>query len=197
MNRSEINELNQRGTYKGQPLNGKLVETHISWVILTKKFAFKIKKEMQYSFLNFSTLDKRKYYCERELLLNRRFSTIYKEVLPIKREGNQLYIGVGKGKIIEYTVRMKRLQTAKQMNFLLLKNGVDTRQIQVLAKKIADFHQRTERIYTPFNKALAKNEFNDILKVADWIKLNLGGSFSEVIESAVMRSNAFLDQSEH
>ena len=54
MNKYEINELNQHGTYKGELLNGSLVETHISWVILTKQFAFKIKKKMQYSFLNFS-----------------------------------------------------------------------------------------------------------------------------------------------
>jgi len=196
MNKQEINELNQYGTYNGELLNGKLVETHISWVILAKKFAFKIKKRMQYSFLNFSSLDKRKFYCERELLLNRRFSDIYKEVLPIKREGNNLYIGVGKGKTIDYTVRMKRLQTAKQMNQLLRKNRVNNAQIKLLAKKIADFHQRTDIIYTPFNKVQAKDKFNDILSVVDWIERNLGNSYADIIEKAVMSSNTFLDQNE-
>lgn len=196
MNKYEINELNKYGTYKGELLNGKLVETHISWVILTKHFAFKIKKKMQYSFLNFSSLDKRKFYCERELLLNRRFSDIYKEVLPIKREGNNLQIGAGKGKTIDYAVRMKRLQTAKQMDHLLRKNRVNKIQIKVLAKKIADFHQRTDIIYTPFNKVQAKNKFNDILSVADWIKINLGNNYVDIIEKAVMISNTFLDQNE-
>ncbi len=62
MDKQEINKLSQYGTYKGELLKGKLIETHISWVILTKQFAFKIKKKMQYSFLNFSSLDKRKFY---------------------------------------------------------------------------------------------------------------------------------------
>ncbi len=194
MNKHEINKLNQYGTYKGELLSGKLVETHISWVILTKQFAFKIKKKMQYSFLNFSSLDKRKFYCERELLLNRRFSDIYKEVLPIKREGNNLFIGVGKGITIDYAVRMKRLQTTKQMDHLLRKNRVDKTQIKVLAKKVADFHQRTDIIYTPFNKAQAKDKFNDILSVINWIKINLRNSYVDIIEKAVMSSNTFLDQ---
>jgi aminoglycoside phosphotransferase family enzyme len=196
MNKYEINELNRHGTYKGELLNGKLVETHISWVILTKQFAFKIKREMKYSFLNFSSLDKRKFYCERELLLNRRFSNIYKDVLPIKREGSKLYIGAGKGKTIDYTVRMKRLQTAKQMNLLLGKNLVNKEQIKVLAKKIADFHQGADIIYTPFNKAEAKNKFNDILNVSDWIKINLGNAYVDSIKKAVISSNTFLDQNE-
>lgn len=196
MNKYEINELNRHGTYKGELLNGKLVETHISWVILTKQFAFKIKREMKYSFLNFSSLDKRKFYCERELLLNRRFSNIYKDVLPIKREGSKLYIGAGKGKTIDYTVRMKRLQTAKQMNLLLGKNLVNKEQIKVLAKKIADFHQGADIIYTPFNKAEARNKFNDILNVSDWIKINLGNAYVDSIKKAVMSSNTFLDQNE-
>jgi len=196
MNKYEINKLSQYGTYKGELLNGKLIETHISWVILTKQFAFKIKKKMQYSFLNFSSLNKRKYYCERELLLNKRFSNIYKEVLPIKREDNNLYIGIGKGKTIDYAVKMKRLQTAKQMNQLLQKNRVNKTQIKVLAKKIAAFHRRTDIIYTPFNKIQAKNEFNDILSVINWIKINLGNSYADLIENAVMSSNTFLDQNE-
>jgi len=196
MDKHEINKLNKYGTYKGELLNGKLVETHVSWVILTKQFAFKIKKKMQYSFLNFSSLDKRKFYCERELLLNRRFSDIYLDVLPIKREGNNLHIGVGKGKIIDYAVRMKRLQTAKQMNHLLQKNRINKSQIKVLAKKIAAFHQRTDIIYTPFNKNQAKNDFNDILSVVDWIKINLGNNYVDLIEKAAMSSNTFLDQNE-
>ena len=113
MNKNQINKLVKYGTYQGELLNANLVETHISWVILTKQFAFKIKKKMQYSFLNFSSLNRRKFYCERELLLNSRFSDIYKEVLPIRRKDNNLFIGAGKGEIIDYTVKMKRLQTAK------------------------------------------------------------------------------------
>ncbi len=118
------------------------------------------------------------------------------DVLPIKREGNNLYIGASKGKTIDYSVRMNRLQTAKQMNHLLQKNHVNKTQIKVLAKKIAAFHQRTDIIYTPFNKTHAKIDFNDILSVADWIKINLENNYVDLIEKAVLSSNTFLDQNE-
>ena len=196
MNKNQINKLTKYGTYKGELLNASLVETHISWVILTKQFAFKIKKKMKYSFLNFSSLNKRRFYCERELLLNCRFSDIYKEILPIKRKNNNLFIGAGKGEIIDYTVKMKRLQAAKQMNYLLGKNRVNKKQIKVLAKKIAAFHLRTDLIYTPFNKTRAKNEFNDILSVVEWIKIYLGNNYADIIEKAVLDSDTFLDQNE-
>ena len=197
MNKNQINKLLKYGTYKGELLNAKLIETHISWVILTKQFAFKIKKEMKYSFLNFSSLNKRKFYCKRELLLNSRFSDIYIEVLPIKSKDNNLFIGAGKGQIIDYAVKMKRLQTAKQMNNLLRENRVNKTQIKVLAKKIATFHLHAHIIYTPFKKTQAKKEFNDILTVVEWIKINIGNSYADFIEKAVMSSDAFLDHNEH
>lgn len=194
MNKDEIEQLTKYGTYQGMLLNGKLTETHISWVILTKKFAFKIKKQMQYSFLNFSTLAKRKYYCERELMLNSRFSNIYKGVLPVKRDGNKFFIGIGKGETMDYAVRMKRMQIAKQMNYLLQKNLVNKTQIKLLAKKIAAFHQSTDIINTTFDLNQAKNDFNDILSTIDWVAINLGNNYAAIIEKAVMSSNLFLDQ---
>ena len=196
MDKSQINELIQCGTYKGEILKGKLIETHISWVILTKKFVFKIKKEMQYSFLNFSSLDKRRFYCERELLLNSRLSDIYLDVIPIKSDGNRLFIGMEQGKILDYAVRMKKLQTAKQMNHLLRSKRIRRAQINVIAKKIAQFHQDTDIIYTPFNKSRARIAFNDILSNVKWVKDNLGNDYADLVEKAVSNSNTFLGQNE-
>jgi len=63
----------------------ELVETHISWVLLGPRWAYKIKKPVRFDFLDFSTLAQRKYYCERELQLNRRLSeSIYWAVLPVR-----------------------------------------------------------------------------------------------------------------
>ena len=194
MDKDQINKLIRFGTYNGELLHGKLIETHISWVVLTKKFAFKIKKEMQYSFLDFSSITKRKYYCEQELLLNSRLSDIYLDVLPIKQTVNKLFIGEGKSQVIGYAVRMKKLQLAKQMHHLLERKQVSELQINVLAKKIALFHRHTDIIYNPFNESQAKTEFNDILTVKDWVKINLTNSYADLIEKAVMSSNTFLDQ---
>jgi len=194
MDKDQINKLIRFGTYNGELLNGKLIETHISWVILTKKFAFKIKKEMQYSFLNFSSIIKRKHYCEQELLLNSRLSDIYLDVLPVKQRVNKLFIGEGRGQVFGYAVRMKKLQIAKQMNHLLERKQVSELQINVLAKKIALFHRDTDIIYNPFNESQAKTEFNDILTVIDWVKRNLKNRYADLIEKAVRNSNIFLDQ---
>ena len=67
------------------PVNGlQLIETHISWVILTGPYAYKIKKPVDFGFLDFSTLEKRRHFCEEELRLNQRTApSIYLEVLPI------------------------------------------------------------------------------------------------------------------
>ena len=62
----------------------ELIETHISWVILTGEFAYKIKKPVNFGFLDFSTLDKRRGFCEQEIRLNRRLASgIYLEIVTI------------------------------------------------------------------------------------------------------------------
>src|SRR5688572_24290804 len=110
MNELEVKAIIDSRSFPGSE-TGKLVETNISWVILTKRFAFKIKKPFSFSFLDFSTLAKRKYFCERELHLNSRLAKdVYLDVIPIRQNGNKIFIGGKKGKIIDYAVQMKRLQ---------------------------------------------------------------------------------------
>ena len=152
---------------------------------------------MQYSFLNFSSLDKRKFYCERELLLNSRFSDIYLDVVPIKSDGKKLFIGKGEGMIMDYAVRMKRLQTAKQMNHLLKKKCISKKQISILANKIAVFHKGAKLIHSPFKITRAKREFNDILSNIKWVKVNMGNRYVDLIERNVRNSDIFIDQNEN
>ena len=84
-----------------------LIETHISWVLLTGSFAYKIKKPVNFGFVDFSTLEKRQYYCTEELRLNRRFApALYLQVIAIKGSATQPHLGGG-GKTIEYAVKMR------------------------------------------------------------------------------------------
>ena len=72
----------------------RVIETHISQVLLTGDYAYKIKKPMDFGFLNFSTLERRKHFCEEELRLNRRLaSELYLDVLPITGSPEQPQIG--------------------------------------------------------------------------------------------------------
>jgi len=74
MTKEQINKLLLKGKFPENFCAPELLETHISWVFLCSNFVYKIKKPMHYSFLDFSTIDKRKYYCLREIELNKRLT---------------------------------------------------------------------------------------------------------------------------
>ena len=96
----------------------ELIQTHISFVFLTKNYVYKVKKAVNFGFLDFSTLDKRRSYCEKELELNRRLCPeIYLEVVPITKS-NGIKIN-GNGETIEYALKMKRLPQERIMTLLL------------------------------------------------------------------------------
>lgn len=117
-----------------------LVQTHISWIILTGKFAYKIKKPVDFGFLDFSTLEKRRHCCEEEVRLNRRLAEdVYLDVVSINRNGNRVEIE-GKGKVVEYAVKMVQFPQSAQLDHKLENNEIGNIQIDSIANLIADFH---------------------------------------------------------
>jgi aminoglycoside phosphotransferase family enzyme len=121
----------------------ELVQTHISFVFLTRNFVYKVKKAVNLGFLDFTTLEKRRFFCEKELELNRRLcGDMYLEVVPINRS-NAIKIK-GEGETVEYAVKMKRMPQEKMMSKLLEKNKVDNKLIGRIAKIIAEFHSKAE-----------------------------------------------------
>lgn len=131
-------------TYDENVKTIKHLQTHISHVFLTGKFAYKIKKPVNFGFLDFTTLKKRKFYCKKELELNKRLSPeIYLEVVPIFRSGDKIKIKGG-GKIVEYAVKMKELPQERMMSKLLEKNKITKRLVENLAKIVAEFHSKAK-----------------------------------------------------
>jgi len=129
--------------YDEDPGHIKLVQTHISFVFLTRNFVYKVKKAVDLGFLDFTTLEKRRFFCEKELELNRRLCEgMYLEVVPINRS-NVIKIK-GKGETVEYAVKMKRIPQEKMLSKLLEKNKVDNELIGRIAKIIAEFHSKAE-----------------------------------------------------
>jgi aminoglycoside phosphotransferase family enzyme/predicted kinase len=118
----------------------ELVQTHISYVFLTDKFAYKVKKPVNFGFLDFSTLEKRKYYCEKEVELNRRLSPdVYLGVLPITV--NEDIVAIGReGITVEYAVKMRRIPMENSMIRLLRENQLNHEMVEKVARKIATFH---------------------------------------------------------
>jgi aminoglycoside phosphotransferase family enzyme len=187
MNKKQIEIILQSGKH------WKLIETHISYVLLGPSLVFKIKKNIKYSFLDFSTLQKRKYFCERELFLNNRLSSgIYLKVVPVKRVNDKLIIDGKSGTTIDYAVKMKRLQAAKQMHLMLDKNQVTKKHIQSIALLIRNFHQGTSVINNKFNPNDFTSRFNDILSIVEFIKSSVGTEQAKIITKAVYISDIFL-----
>jgi len=121
----------------------ELTQTHISFVFLTRNFVYKVKKAVDLGFLDFTTLEKRRFFCEKELELNRRLcGDMYLEVVPINRS-NVIKIK-GEGETVEYAVKMKRMPQERMMSKLLEDGKVDTKLIDRIAKVIAEFHSKAE-----------------------------------------------------
>jgi hypothetical protein len=117
-----------------------IVETHISWVILTGKYAYKIKKPVDLGFLDFSTLEKRHHYCLEELRLNRRLEPeIYLDVVAITGTYDTPSMD-GEGSVLEWAVKMRQFDPTLQFNRLLEKKLLRQEHIESLAKRIIAFH---------------------------------------------------------
>jgi len=123
-----------------------LIETHISWVLLTGPFAYKFKKPVNLGFVDFSSLVKRKYFCAEELRLNRRFAAeLYLEVVTITGTPTQPQIN-GDGKVIEYAVKMREFQQDNLLSSYADKQLLQAQHIDAIADVIADFHDTAEPV---------------------------------------------------
>lgn len=117
-------------------------ETHISIVFLTEKYAYKIKKPVDLQFLNFTDLEKRDRFCREEVALNQRLSSgVYLEVLPITLS-DQGYALNGTGEVVEYAVKMVRLNDQDCLDRRLRRNSVTVDDLERIARKLARFYDQ-------------------------------------------------------
>ncbi|NNG12861.1 MAG: phosphotransferase, partial [Halobacteria archaeon] len=117
-----------------------VLETHISWVILTGEFAYKIKKAVDFGFLDFSTLTKRHYYCQEELRLNRRFAAdLYLEVISVTGSIDRPVLQ-GSGESIEYAVKMRQFPQQDLLSNIVARHGLDEAHVDEIAILLADLH---------------------------------------------------------
>lgn len=138
-----IKSLQQPEIYPHRVENLTVIETHISWLVLTGPYAYKIKKPLNLGFLDFSSLDKRRYYCDEELRLNRRLAPeIYLEVVPIAGSAAHPRLG-GAGTPIEYTVKMLQFPQQARLDHCLQRGELSAALMESLARQVAAFHQST------------------------------------------------------
>jgi hypothetical protein len=120
-----------------------MMETHISWVLLTGEYAYKIKKPVNLGFVDFTSLAMRRYYCEEELRLNRRLAPgLYLDVVEIRGDVRAPRIG-GTGRLLEYAVKMREFPQAGLASRALAEGTFGAADIDCLAGLVAEFHART------------------------------------------------------
>ena len=116
------------------------VETHISHVLLTGDFVYKLKKPLNLGFLDFSTLEKRRFYCEEELRLNRRLApAVYLAVVTFNGEASAPRIN-GPGPVLDYAVKMSQFDPASTLDRLDDLAQLSLQQVDAIATTLADFH---------------------------------------------------------
>jgi aminoglycoside phosphotransferase family enzyme len=123
-----------------------VVQTHISIVFVADEFVYKVKKPVNFGFLDFSTLEKRQYYCHREVELNRRLSKgLYLDVLPVTMDGRKYTMAGPSGEAVEYAVKMRRLPINKLMKSVFARDEITEDHLKRVAGVLARFHSSALR----------------------------------------------------
>jgi uncharacterized protein len=143
----------------------ELIETHISWILLTGVYAYKIKKPVNFGFLDYSTLEKRCFYCQEEIRLNRRFSPqLYLQVVPITQLADTIQIQGG-GDIIDYAVQMQQFSPQSLLSERIAQGKVTYKMMDRFADVIADFHCHAEKV-------LSTTIYGSVETIHEWAMAN-------------------------
>lgn len=193
MDKKQVKKIVDNCSLPGDCSHAELKETHISWIILTKQFAYKIKRPVQYSFLDFSTPEKRKFFCMEELQLNRRLEPeMYLDVLPVT-ETPAIVEGEPKTEVIDYALKMTRMDNSREMDVMLLENKVTEQHIEKLAKKIVRFHKNARVVKNAFHTLDFHGKFADLQNHAGLVSEKLGEVWKQKIDECVDRSFNYLN----
>jgi aminoglycoside phosphotransferase family enzyme len=140
-----VKALSNPQAYPHNPKSVELVQTQISFVFLAGDYVYKVKKPVDFGFLDFTTLEKRRFYCNQEVVLNRRLcpNNIYLGVIPITKKGKNFFVEGG-GKKVEYAVKMRPLPYQRMMDRMLQSDKVTSQMVEMVARRLTEFHRRAE-----------------------------------------------------
>lgn len=175
----------------------RLITTHASWVLLSPEYAYKIKKPVQFSFLDYSTLEKRYAACHKELKLNQRLTNdMYLDVVTIRTKANRysLHTTETEGDIIDYALKMRRMDPDRQMDRLLQESKVTFQDMDAIARQLANFHQNTERKYNIVDLSTMQEQFNDLQVIQPLLEQHFSKASLDLLKSSIQLSDQFLEQ---
>jgi hypothetical protein len=170
----------------------QLRQTHVSFLFFTDSHVYKIKKEVDFGFLNFMSLDRRRFYCEEEVRLNRRLCPdLYLGVVEVRESAGKLSFS-GPGRVVEYAVKMKRLPGERMLDRLLEQGLVTDDDVRRIARAIGEFHllaagrSREIDAYGDMD-VIRRNWEENFLQVEEFIPLCLDGEDRDIVRRWVDR----------
>ncbi len=185
---SIIDDLQNPAALPDKTESLSIVQTHISIVFVADEFVYKVKKPVDFGFLDFSTLEKRQYYCSQEVELNSRLSNdVYLGVLPVMFDGRMHTLKQGTGETVDYAVKMRRIPDDKLMKSVFDNKELSSSHLEKIAQVLAKFHlnagrsaeidefgrpenfkvntdENFEQVEKYIGKAIPKNDFDKIRK---------------------------------
>lgn len=183
--------LGQPGVYSGDADAVTALETHMSWIFLAGRQAFKLKKPVRYDFLDYRSLDDRRVHCEQELQLNSRLAPeVYQDTISLTREpSGALAIG-GVGNPVDWLVRMQRLPANRMLDRAIRAGAVKTRELQVVARLLAGFFRDAVPVAMPpaeYRRRIADSVtgFRRSLATPEW---NMPGRTVERVTAALRKT---------
>ena len=144
---SKVAFLRQSTSFPSQTYRVEAIETHMSWVFLTDVHAYKLKKPVRYEFLDFSTLEARRYYCEEEVRLNRRLAAgVYLGIVPLALDASGHLQLEGSGTAIVLVVKVHRLPTHHMLEYAIKHDMASEEDMGRVAARLADFYRTAPSI---------------------------------------------------
>jgi len=139
-----IQALSKPGILPGSAGPATIIQTQMSWVLLTAEYAFKFKKPVNLGYVDYTSLENRFFFCRKEIELNRRLCPDgYLGVIPVTLK-NSRYCLDGAGETVDYTVQMKRLPQERMLDWLLENGEVTPDMLKTVAVRVADFHRQAD-----------------------------------------------------
>ncbi len=194
-----VKALSSPKAYPHNPKSVELVQTQISCVFLTGDYVYKVKKPVNFGFLDFTTLEKRRFFCDQEVVLNRRLCpNIYVGVIPITQKG-KTFLVEGIGKEVEYAVKMRPLPQQRMMDKMLQRDQVTPQMVEMVAKRLAEFHSKAEISEELANigglDTVAKNAEENFGQVKSYVNQTITAKQYELIKNythSFLKKNAAL-----
>jgi uncharacterized protein len=142
----KVGSLLRPTTYPEPTGHVEPVQTNMSWVFLTEHFAYKLKKPVKSSFLDYSTVERRKHFCEEEVRLNRRLaSSVYLGTIALRWDLAGMSLG-GRGTVIDWLVKMRRLPRERFLDRALLVHAYTDAELTLVAQRLAEFYAHAESV---------------------------------------------------